>query len=584
MSMSAHREGRDTVLIVTLSLVLVGGIAVALWAYAQIEARRSRLTEHYLAAQEHAFHARLDGFFLGMEQELGEEVLAIPDIDSLNEQQLYMRWEPLLSSHPSIQRISLADQWGDEIALLRGPSGVMERRVYKGSTEGPAIESYRSEEHPGYDSLRLADEARDPRRETWFAKALEDNQGAAAWNLTADQDGHIVLQVAQLLRARGEDLPLRVLMFEVDLQRSRWLDTRTLAYGALDGILFDAGRNVLGYTRSSAESVDDSAAAQLVARVMDPASDLVFMLKDGDTERMAKVEEHALNGALLYAMLLLEPDFVNDWVSAERLALIVGSALLVVIGILLLWIAIRSRNRSERVRQTAKKIRSLERRLNKTTGERDVLNREVHHRVKNNLQVVSSLLNLQASRLEEGPVRSEFLRGKRRIDIIALVHHKMYDLKDLRNVDVQQFFEQLIAALAQMHEPLRRSVSHEVQAQGVKADQDTAIELGIILCELVTNTYEHAFPYATGGHVDITVQAVDSELHRLLVRDNGKGLDVGRIEREGKLGLEIVEALAEQMNGSLHTHSGDTGATFEVLFRKNWNRSANELPDAQGGE
>lgn len=582
--MSARANGRDAVLITTLSLVLVGGIAVALWAYAQIEARRTRLIEHYLEAQEHALHARLDAFFLGMEEELGEEVQALPEGDSVSGQALYQRWEPLLLSHPSIQRISLADQWGDEIALLRRPNGVMERSVYKGSSEGPAIESYRSEERTDYDSLRLADDDRDPRRETWFAKALEDNQGAAAWTLTADTNGHMVLQVAQLVRARGTDLPLRVLMFEVDLQRSRWLDTRTLAHGTLHGILFDAGRNVLGYTRSGSVIVDDSTAANLVMRVVDPASELVFVLNDGDANRMAKVEEHSLNGALLYSMLLLEPDFVNDWVGAEQLALIVGSALLVVIGILLLWIAVRSRNRNERVRQTAKKIRSLERRLNKTTGERDVLNREVHHRVKNNLQVVSSLLNLQASRLEEGPVRSEFLRGKRRIDIIALVHHKMYDLKDLRNVDVQQFFEQLIAALAQMHEPLRRSVSHEVQAHGVKADQDTAIELGIILCELVTNTYEHAFPYATGGHVDIAVQAVDRELHRLLVRDNGQGLDVGRIEREGKLGLEIVEALAEQMNGSLHTHSGDTGATFEVLFRMNWNSSTTELPDPQGTE
>lgn len=582
--MSARRDGRDAFLITTLSLVLMGGLGVAIWAHAQIEERRSRLIEHYLAAQEHAFHTRLDGFFLGMEEQLGEEIQAIPDGDSVNSQLLFMRWEPLLLSHPSIRRISLADQWGDEIALLRGASGEPERRVSQGSWAVPANGSQHSQDRAGYDSLLLTDDDRDPRREAWFAKALEENQGAAAWNMTADQHGRVVLQVAQPIRARDADLPLRVLMFEVDLQRSRWLDTRTLSYGALNGILFDASRNVVGYTHSSTESVNDSTAAHMVARVVDPASDLVFMLEDGGTERMAKVEEHSLNGTLLYSLLLLEPGFVQEWISAERLALSVGVALLVLIGILLLWIAIRSLNRNERVRQTAHKIRSLERLLTKTTGERDVLNREVHHRVKNNLQVVSSLLNLQASRLEEGPVRTEFLRGKRRIDIIALVHHKMYDLKDLRNVDVQQFFEQLIGALSQMHEPMRRSVSHEVHAKGIKADQDTAIELGIILCELVTNTYEHAFPHATGGHVDIIVQSVDGNLHRLLVRDNGTGLDVQRIAQEGKLGLEIVEALAEQMNGSLHIHSGVRGATFEVLFRMNWNRSASELPDAKGGE
>lgn len=582
--MSARRESRDGALIVALALSLVGGIAVAAWAYSQVEARRSVLTEQYLSAQEQAFNARLDGFFLGMEEELGEELLAIPDSDTLNHQSLFARWEPLLLAHPTIQRISLADQWGDEHALVRGPSGVMERQVFKGSSEGPAIESFRGEDREDYDSLRLSEDDKDPRREAWFAKALEDNQGAAAWTLATDEGNRVVLQIAQLIRARTQDLPLRVLMFEVELQRSRWLDTRTLANGALNGVLFDAGRNVLGYSRSSTLVMDDSSAQQMVRAVEDPASGMVFSMPHSKGQLKAKVKEHPLNGALLYTLLLLEPQVVDDWVEPEQLALIIGFTLLVLIGVLLIWIAVRGRRGTERIRQTAKKIRSLERRLTKTTGERDVLNREVHHRVKNNLQVVSSLLNLQASRLEEGPVRMEFLRGKRRIDTIALVHHKMYDLKDLRNVDVQQFFDQLIAALSQMHEPLRRSVSHEVQAHGIKADQDTAIELGIILCELVTNTYEHAFPYATGGHVDITVQAVDSHLHRLVVRDNGKGLDVERIERDGKLGLEIVEALTEQMNGSLHIHSGDNGATFEVLFRMNWNSSTTELPDPQGTE
>ncbi|MDQ3100163.1 MAG: sensor histidine kinase, partial [Bacteroidota bacterium] len=179
---------------------------------------------------------------------------------------------------------------------------------------------------------------------------------------------------------------------------------------------------------------------------------------------------------------------------------------------------------------------------------------------------VSSLLNLQATRLDEGPVRNEFVRGKKRIDLIALVHHKLYGSKDLRNVNVENFFNGLITALADMHQPQSRSVSFEVDAGGLHADQDTAIELGIILCELVSNCIQHAFPYATGGHVDIHVRSVENDLYRLIVRDNGQGLNKGYAEGPGKLGLEIVEALAEQLDGEFHMRESN-GVTFEVLFR-----------------
>jgi two-component sensor histidine kinase len=299
---------------------------------------------------------------------------------------------------------------------------------------------------------------------------------------------------------------------------------------------------------------------------------------------VGKVSQHPLNGLMLYTLVLVDADVAEPWVRVERIALWSMVGLLMFIVVLLTWLLIRRLQGNERIRQHAKRSRSLERKLTKTIGERDVLNREVHHRVKNNLQVVSSLLNLQASRLENGPVREEFLRGKRRIDTIALVHHKMYDLKDLRNVDLQQFFNQLITSLAVMHLPNSRTVSHELKAGGIKADQDTAIELGIILCELVTNTYQHAFPYATGGHVDILVQPVESDLHRLIVKDNGRGLPANYNNGEGKLGLEIVDALAEQLNGSFHVRTEGGGVTFEVLFRMKWNTSAGDIIDPQGAE
>jgi two-component sensor histidine kinase len=392
------------------------------------------------------------------------------------------------------------------------------------------------------------------------------------------------MQVARVIRPPGDSLPLHVLMMEVTATDSRWMDTYTLGQGTLNGILFDSGRKLLGHTRKSTLIPDASAAQELLAACSDKGTGSVFALRFRDRTVHAQIKEHALNGSLLYTLLIIDTGFADTWVTDERVALIAAALVLVVVGILMIWLAVVGNERTERAKLTARKLRTTERKLAKASGERDVLNREVHHRVKNNLQVVSSLLNLQASRLENGPVREEFLRGKRRIDTIALVHHKMYDLKDLRNVDLQQFFNQLITSLAVMHLPNSRTVSHELKAGGIKADQDTAIELGIILCELVTNTYQHAFPYATGGHVDILVQPVESDLHRLIVKDNGRGLPANYNNGEGKLGLEIVDALAEQLNGSFHVRTEGGGVTFEVLFRMKWNTSAGDIIDPQGAE
>ena len=100
----------------------------------------------------------------------------------------------------------------------------------------------------------------------------------------------------------------------------------------------------------------------------------------------------------------------------------------------------------------------------------------------------------------------------------------------------------------------------------IKTNADTSIQLGIILCELMANCYQHAFPYITGGHVDITVRKGEDDLYRMIVKDNGKGLDRDPATREAELGLELVEALAEQIDGGVETATAD-GTRVEVTFR-----------------
>jgi two-component sensor histidine kinase len=220
----------------------------------------------------------------------------------------------------------------------------------------------------------------------------------------------------------------------------------------------------------------------------------------------------------------------------------------------------------EQVKRQEKRSRTQQRKLVRALGEREVLDREVHHRVKNNLQVVSSLLNLQAKRIHDPAAQQEFLRGKRRIDSMALVHHKLYTQRDLSALDLRAFLSQLAAAVSAMHEPASRTISHAVETHDIKADADTAIQLGMITCELLSNSFQHAFPYVTGGHVDIEVMELSGGLYRLSISDNGLGMDLVAPRREDALGLEIAEALADQIDGKLEVFS-DKGTRVEITFR-----------------
>jgi two-component sensor histidine kinase len=285
-----------------------------------------------------------------------------------------------------------------------------------------------------------------------------------------------------------------------------------------------------------------------------------------------------LNGTTLYMGAVIDTKRLQRWTSFETNGFRVGIVIMSVLGALLLWAWLRLRRTNQRVKRQEKRSRSRERQLAKAIGEREVLDREVHHRVKNNLQVVSSLLNLQAQRIEDEGPRAEFMRSKRRIDSMALVHHKLYGQQDLRAIDLKQFLTQIANSVQAMFEPKSRSVSHSVETGGLTADADTAIQLGVILCELLANCHEHAFPYSTGGHIEITVRPAGADLFAMAVSDNGRGIDRDPSRSSSELGLEIVEALADQIDGRIEVLK-DKGTRVTVFFKMQGLRGVPGLSD-----
>jgi hypothetical protein len=203
----------------------------------------------------------------------------------------------------------------------------------------------------------------------------------------------------------------------------------------------------------------------------------------------------------------------------------------------------------------------LEAALEQARGERATLLREVHHRVKNNLQMVASLLALQMDAVPEGDARDLLQDSARRVRSIALVQDHLYGSASLERVDLAGYARSLAEITAHTLAPKTRLV---VEADPVEVSLEHAVPVGLILNELLTNAFTHG-ARGEGGEVHVTV--LESGAHvRVRVRDTGPGLPEGFDLRQGtRLGLPLVTKLVRQLRGRLSARS-EGGAVFELDF------------------
>jgi PAS domain S-box-containing protein len=217
--------------------------------------------------------------------------------------------------------------------------------------------------------------------------------------------------------------------------------------------------------------------------------------------------------------------------------------------------------------------RQAEEQLRASLHEKEVLLREIHHRVKNNLQVISSLLSLQAGQLGDARAREVLKESQDRVKSMALVHERLYQSPHLSRVDAADYVRDLMAHLTRSYK-IGSSVSCRVEADSVTLGVDTAIACGLILNELVSNAFKHAFgarpPGAPPPEVVVSLSC-DGARCRLLVRDNGPGLpDDFDVRGARSLGMRLVHSLTAQLGGELDVRR-DGGAVFRLTFE---NRAA----------
>jgi PAS domain S-box-containing protein len=203
-----------------------------------------------------------------------------------------------------------------------------------------------------------------------------------------------------------------------------------------------------------------------------------------------------------------------------------------------------------------------------TLKEKEVLLQEVHHRVKNNMQIISSMLRLQSSQIDDQNVREIFQSSQNRIHAMALVHEKLYVSKDLSRINFSDYIQSLAVHIFQLYQVNSDSIRLKTSLEDVFLDIQTAIPCALILNELISNALKYAFPNGRRGEIEIQMRTLDKRTHQLIVKDTGIGLPADmNIKNMESLGLNIVSMLVGQLDGSVEIRR-EGGTEFIIVFKE----------------
>ena len=221
------------------------------------------------------------------------------------------------------------------------------------------------------------------------------------------------------------------------------------------------------------------------------------------------------------------------------------------------------RDLAQKFSEMARGIQAREERLQALINQRDLLVKEIHHRVKNNLQIVSSLLSLQAKRIKVPASRREFEVARERVDSLALLHRHLYEQRDAASIDLKVFIENLVRHLVDAYQPASgKAILATVDVADIRVAPDIVVPLGLIIAEAISNALKHAFPDDRGGRIEVTL-SVKRGVAKLEIRDDGIG--AARLEEGEGLGSTLMRGFAAQLEGKIRILP-DAGTVVVVEF------------------
>jgi PAS domain S-box-containing protein len=204
--------------------------------------------------------------------------------------------------------------------------------------------------------------------------------------------------------------------------------------------------------------------------------------------------------------------------------------------------------------------------IRKSIREKEILIQELHHRVKNNLQVINSLLSLQANLSDDERLSAIFRDSQERIRSMATIHDLLYHNEDVSMIDFSLYIQKLAQELLKSRKGDDHNIIMNINIPSIHYGIDTAVPLGLIFTEIMTNALKHAFDQLDPGTINISLERVNDKQCCLSFADNGKGFDPQKVDRTSSLGMLIMENLTEQLEGDLQIQSSEKGTAYKLTF------------------
>jgi PAS domain S-box-containing protein len=208
---------------------------------------------------------------------------------------------------------------------------------------------------------------------------------------------------------------------------------------------------------------------------------------------------------------------------------------------------------------------NAEKKIKESLEEKEILLKEIHHRVKNNLMIISSLLNLQSSYIKDKASQDVFKESQNRAKSMALIHEKLYQSTDFKRIDFGDYISSLATKLFHTYNADPSLIKLKINAENILLDINTAIPLGLIVNELITNSLKHAFPDGKPGKINVNFHTQDDH-YEFTVEDNGIGFPEDLdYQNTDSLGLQLINSLTSQIDGEIELDR-NKGTEFKIKF------------------
>lgn len=381
--------------------------------------------------------------------------------------------------------------------------------------------------------------------------------------------------IPELGKALGVDL--LVVVGTENLNRQKW----------------EEGRALMGHKARWEELPDHVVVGRTIPSVPDGITDFLDLYHDNDEELLFKVtynDMHYRGGIMplfvadgkVVGEIIAMRDFADAEHSMHMLSGLLVSLVVILSGFLFVYVyGVISRveqrlkySRDELEYEIRERVKA-EKQILASLNEKQALLKEIHHRVKNNMQIVCSLFRLQLAQIKDPKVASILRDSQSRISTMALIHKTLYQPKDQNSVYFEEYIKELAATIFDSYAVDPERIILKCDLDSVNLDIDNVMPCGLIINELVTNSIKYAFPDGSDGEIQIIFKVVESGGYLLSVKDNGTGLPAGfDVTKTKTLGLHLAYNLAEnQLRGRFEIESSDKGTEIRIFFSEHIGRS-----------